>query len=106
MTNPVLHAFFVGRALAQGISEQVERNLTDALSELGKFDAENRERIREFTEQVMARAQAEEGTVASAPVSTASGDPKVSEADLQELLDNLRAEIAQLRTKLQEYRDQ
>ncbi|MGA1262544.1 MAG: DUF6825 family protein [Prochlorothrix sp.] len=106
MTNPVLHAFFVGRALAQGISEQVERNLTDALSELGKFDAENRERIREFTEQVMARAQAEEGTVASAPVSTTSGDPKVSEADLQELLDNLRAEIAQLRTKLQEYRDQ
>ncbi|MEB3164311.1 MAG: hypothetical protein VKK80_13870 [Prochlorothrix sp.] len=106
MTNPVLHAFFVGRALAQGIGEQVERNLTDALSELGKFDAENRERIREFTEQVMARAQAEEGTVASAPASSASGDPKVSEADLQELLDNLRAEIAQLRTKLQEYRDQ
>lgn len=106
MTNPVLHAFFVGRALAQGISEQVERNLTDALSELGKFDAENRERIREFTDQVMARAQAEEGTVATQAPFSSGGDSKVNEADLQELLDNLRAEIAQLRTKLQEYRDQ
>ncbi|MGA1627046.1 MAG: DUF6825 family protein [Prochlorothrix sp.] len=105
MTNPVVHAFFVGRALAQGLSEQVEHNLTEALSELGKFDAENRERIREFTEQVMARAQSEAGSVPTTSAAPA-GSAAVSEADLQELLDNLRAEIAQLLTKLQEYRDQ
>ncbi|KKI98878.1 DUF6825 family protein [Prochlorothrix hollandica] len=103
MTNPVVHAFFVGRALAQGISDQMEQGLTNALSELGKFDAENRERIREFTEQVIERANQEAGAVTTHDsTTTGSGG---SETDLQELLDNLRAEIAQLRTKLQEYRD-
>ncbi len=53
MNNHVIHAFFVGRALAQAINEQVEEALTNALSELGKFDAEQRERLREFTQEVM-----------------------------------------------------
>lgn len=56
MSNSVIHAFFVGRAIAQVINEQVEDALTNALSELGKFDAEQRERLRQFTEEVMARA--------------------------------------------------
>jgi hypothetical protein len=102
MTNPVVHAFFVGRALAQSLNDQLERSLTDALSELGKFDAENRERIRDFTEQVIARANQEVGTVSSPAPSGGAASPE----DLQELLDTLRAEIAHLRTKLQEYRDQ
>ncbi|HEY9598519.1 MAG TPA: hypothetical protein V6D33_12695, partial [Cyanophyceae cyanobacterium] len=53
MNNSVIHAFFVGRAVAQAINEQLEDALTNSLSELGKFDAEQRERLRLFTEQVM-----------------------------------------------------
>ena len=40
MTNPVIHAFFLGRAIAEVIGEQLEDAFTNALSELGKFDAE------------------------------------------------------------------
>jgi LPS O-antigen subunit length determinant protein (WzzB/FepE family) len=103
MTNPVVHAFFVGRALAQGLNEQLEKSLVDALSELGKFDAEQRERIRAFADQVI--EQANQDAAASLGNSAGSASAPTKGEDLQELLDNLRAEIAQLRTKLQEYRD-
>ena len=53
MSSPLVHAFFVGRALAESLYEQAEHALTDALSELGKFDAEQRERLRTFTDQVI-----------------------------------------------------
>jgi hypothetical protein len=56
MSNPLVQAFFVGRAIAEVINERVEVALTDALSELGKFDAEAKEQLRQFTEEVMARA--------------------------------------------------
>jgi uncharacterized protein YceH (UPF0502 family) len=102
MTKPTVHAFFVGRALAQGIAEQLERGLTDALSEVGKFDAEQRERLRQFTDQVLQKAT--EAEVTNQPDVTASSEPS-SAADLQEMIDDLRAEVAQLRTKLREYQD-
>jgi hypothetical protein len=105
MTNPVVHAFFVGRALAQGLNEQLERSLTDALSEFGKFDAEQREKLRDFSNQVLERAEREAAAQAPTPTgANSSGSGTGSSEDLQELLDNLRAEIAQLRTKLQDYR--
>ena len=56
MSNPLIHAFFVGRAVADLLYEQLEHTLTDALSELGKFDAEQRERWRQFTQEAIARA--------------------------------------------------
>ena len=56
MSNPLVQAFFVGRAVAEVINERVEVALTDALSELGKFDAEAREQLRQFTEEVIERA--------------------------------------------------
>lgn len=98
MTNPVLQSFYIGRALAEGVKEQVEKTVADALSEVGKFDAEQRERLRVFSEQVMARAQQEEGSPTTASSSSAD--------DLQESIDDLRAEVALLRSKLQEYRNQ
>ena len=100
MTNPVLQAFFIGRALAEGISEQFESALSGALSEAGKFDAEQRERLRSFSEQVMARAQQEEAVSQGTAPAATSGE------DLQETIDDLRAEVALLRSKLQEYRNQ
>jgi polyhydroxyalkanoate synthesis regulator phasin len=103
MSNPLVQAFFLGRAVAEVINERVEVALTDALSELGKFDAEAREQMRQFTEEVIARANraaeaAETGTSTSSSASGADG------IDLQTEIDELRAEIALLRTELQKYR--
>ncbi|WP_267384833.1 DUF6825 family protein [Cyanobacterium sp. uoEpiScrs1] len=102
MNNPVLHAFFLGRALAEVLSEKIEENFTNALSELGRFDTEQREELRKFIEEVQARAK----------ISVASEDPvnttpsESSPIDLQETIDNLRAEIARLKAELKIYRDQ
>lgn len=95
-----MHAFFVGRAFAEVLTEQVEQTMTSAMSDLGRFDAEQRERLRQFSEQVLDRAtQAETAATAGrSPV------PTGGEEDLQAMLDELRAEIAQLRTELQRYR--
>ncbi|MDB9527679.1 hypothetical protein PN498_16915 [Oscillatoria sp. CS-180] len=106
MSSPVVHAFFMGRALASAIGEQVEQSMTEALSNLGRFDAEQRENLRQFTEEVMARVQQQESQVSQempvdgvVGVSTAAGSQ-----DLQATIDNLRAEIAQVRATLQQYR--
>ncbi len=102
MTNPVLQAFFVGRALAEGLNEQVEAVLSNALSDLGKFDAEQREKLRTFSEQVLNRA----AQASSERGGSTSPGGMPSSGDLQETIDDLRAEVALLRSKLQEYRNQ
>ncbi|CCI31998.1 hypothetical protein MiYa_01949 [Microcystis aeruginosa NIES-2519] len=101
MTNPVIHAFFLGRAIAEVVSEQLEDALTNALSELGKFDAEQRENLRQFVEEVQMRAEraVEKGVYTD----TESGGP--SSADVQENIDEMRAEIAQLRSELKNHRN-
>lgn len=104
MSNPLVHAFFVGRAFAEAIGEQIEGTVTNALSELGKFDAEQRDRLRQFTEQVLERAnRAEE--MATQGRSTSTGYTATPATDLQATIDDLRAEIAQLRAELQQYRN-
>ncbi|MBE9139564.1 hypothetical protein IQ254_20585 [Nodosilinea sp. LEGE 07088] len=104
MSSPVLHAFFVGRALADAVNERAERLLTDSLSLVGKFDAEQREYFRQFTEEVMTRAQQAEAE-AGQPYSGNSTSGEVGTAtDLQATIDTLRAEIAQVRVALQQYR--
>lgn len=104
MSNTLVHAFFVGRAVAEILNEQLENALTDALSELGKFDAEQRERWRQFTQEVMERANREAETVSVARSTTVTV-PKGSETvDVQIMIDELRAEIALLRAELQRYR--
>jgi uncharacterized small protein (DUF1192 family) len=100
MSNPVLHAFFLGRAFAEVLSEKIEDTLTNALSDLGKFDAEQREQLRQFIEEVQARAERDvsQGNSVSPP-----GE---DETDLQETIDDLRAEIARLKAELKNYRSQ
>jgi polyhydroxyalkanoate synthesis regulator phasin len=105
MSNPVVQAFFLGRALAEVLKERLEDSLTNALSELGKFDAETRENLRQFTEEVRARAErekAKEGQIGNIVTVDSSG--KQSSVDLQETIDELRAEIARLRSELKSYR--
>jgi hypothetical protein len=106
MSNSVIHAFFVGRALAQAVNEQLEDALTNALSELGKFDAEQRERLRQFTELVMERAEREAETAVSGRTTTTIVPFGSQPGDLQAMIDELRAEIARLRAELQIYRNQ
>ncbi|MEB3174746.1 MAG: hypothetical protein VKN60_06115 [Cyanobacteriota bacterium] len=102
MQNPALHAFFLGRALAEVLTEKVEDSLTNALSEFGKFEAEQRETLRQLLTEVERRAaqDAEQGAqgVGSTP-GTAQMD------DLQETLDQLRAEMASLKAELKTYRE-
>lgn len=102
MPNNLVQAFFVGRAIAEVINERLEVTLTDALSELGKFDAEMKEQLHQFTEEVMARASraAEASQTGVTPSSTNTS----TVTDLQAEIDDLRAEVALLRTELQKYR--
>lgn len=105
MSSSVLHAFFMGRALADAVNERAERLLTDGLSLVGKFDAEQREYFRQFTAEVMARAEqaeAESGVTYSGAAGT-TGEGGTA-TDLQATIDTLRAEIAQVRVALQQYR--
>ena len=103
MSNPLVQAFFVGRAVAEVINERVEVALTDALSELGKFDAETKEQLRQFTEEVMARAnRAAESSATGKTTNSSSGADSL---DLQTEIDELRAEIALLRSELQKHRN-
>ncbi|MCT7950495.1 hypothetical protein NG798_11900 [Ancylothrix sp. C2] len=102
--NSSVHAFFVGRAIAQALYQQLEQNLTTALSELGKFDAEQRERLRDFATTVMQRADMEtQNTPVSTP-SSAYSRTSAPNSDLQATIDELRAEIAEMRVQLQRYR--
>ncbi len=115
----MLQAFFVGRALASAVSERAGALVSEGLSQLGKFDAEQRENLRQFTEEVIARAEQERAaaqenggsgfggsgfggstTNPSSPSATAASDTE----DLQATIDNLRAEIAQVRAAIQQHR--
>jgi polyhydroxyalkanoate synthesis regulator phasin len=104
MTNPLLDAFFVGRAVAEVLSERLEHTVTDALSELGKFDAEAREHLRHFTDEVLERANRAAEAAASNQTANGFGQTGSESEDLQAMVDDLRAEIATLRTELQHYR--
>ncbi len=104
----MLQAFFVGRALAAAVSERAEHLVSDGLSKLGKFDAEQREYFRQFTDEVMTRAE-QERAAAGATQTGGAGVPTVpglgdNIEDLQATIDNLRAEIAQARAAIQQYR--
>jgi len=104
MSNPLVQAFFVGRAVAEVVNERLEVALTDALSELGKFDAEAREQLRQFTEEVLERANRAAETANTGQGSTSTRQPGSEPVDVQAEIDELRAEIALLRTELQHHR--
>ena len=117
--NPVTNAFFFGRALAEVMSEKLEESFTNAMSDLGKFDAEQRENLRQLMEEVQLRAERAAGssttttttTTSSRNGSTNTPNPvKIdissnNSDDLQTMLDRLRAEIATLRAELKKYRN-
>jgi hypothetical protein len=106
MTTPLIRAFFLGRAAAEVLAENVERAMADVLSELGKFDAEQRVYLRSVIDQINARAdrdltEAEQQRQTSSPDSVRAD---MASVDLQAMIDDLRAEIAEVRAELQRYR--
>ena len=103
MTKPALNSFFVGRALAQSLNDKLGETLTYTLSELGKINAEQGEKLRQFTQEVIERA-ARETTNAGGNTTTVSTDGRT--VDVQETIDELRAEIARLRAEIQSHRHQ
>ncbi|MEO0458874.1 MAG: DUF6825 family protein [Cyanobacteria bacterium P01_A01_bin.114] len=105
MSNSTLHAFFVGRALASAIGEQIEHLVTDGLSTLGKFDAEQRDNLRRFTDEVFERAQQTAATAGAQSSSHDAAGAAASGEDLQAMIDHLRAEIAEVRVALQQLRN-
>ncbi|GAB4527847.1 MAG: hypothetical protein Tsb0014_08830 [Pleurocapsa sp.] len=110
--NPVTNAFFFGRALAEVLSEKLEEAFTNTMSELGKFDAEQREYLRQFMEEVQLRAEQVKAdspeyggsSTNSNSSSTSTNFRSDRPEDLQAMLDQLRAEIASLRAELKNYR--
>ena len=108
MSKPPVHAFFVGRAVAEALYEQLESAATNAFSELGKFDAEQRERLRQFSDRVVDRANraADEAMQTRTGTATTSSTTiqDIHPADLQVTIDELRAEVALVRSQLQRYR--
>ncbi len=123
--NPVTNAFFFGRALAEVMSEKLEESFTNAMSDLGRFDAEQRENLRQLMEEVQLRAERAAGTTTTATTATTTTRTTRSSSngsnstpnpvsidissdnsdDLQAMLDKLRAEIATLRAELNKYRN-
>lgn len=117
--NPVTNAFFFGRALAEVFSEKLEESFTNAMSDLGKFDAEQRENLRQFIDEVQLRAERSAGGTSYSTTATPTTNARqttttntikvdinsTNSNDLQTMLDQLRAEIATLRSELKKYKD-
>ena len=98
MSKSPLDAFFIGRATAEAVIDRIEETVTDTLSALSKFDAEQREQVRIFVETILEKAEQQK-------VNVTTEDSDIAPDELQETIDNLRAEIAQLKSELQQYRD-
>jgi hypothetical protein len=108
MTTPLTRAFFIGRAAAELLSETVTTTMTEVLSELGKFDAEQRVNLRNFVDQVNQRAdQSIANTGVAVPPAANPGNGYgggAGSGDLQATIDDLRAEIAAVRNELTQFR--
>jgi polyhydroxyalkanoate synthesis regulator phasin len=108
MTTSWNKTLIFGRVAAEILTEKANQAATELLSELGKLDAERREAMREFINEVNTRANTVQSNMAhSNPTqsNTAQSSNSPSESDLQATIDDLRAEIAATRNELQRYRN-
>lgn len=56
-SREVLDAFFVGKALAEVLLEKAGEAVSEALSTVGRLEAERDEAVRQFQEDVLAKAR-------------------------------------------------
>ena len=105
MSKRPVHAFFLGRAVAEGIYEQLGKLFSDVITEISKFDAEQREKMRQFSEKAIERADREaQKEIEERPTYSSTTATSTQPKDLQAIIDELRAEVAQTRAELQRYR--
>ncbi|EIE21144.1 hypothetical protein COCSUDRAFT_57061 [Coccomyxa subellipsoidea C-169] len=129
-SRSILEAFYYGRAFAETLNAKVGAVVEDVLSDIGKQSAESSQALREFQEEVEERAQSEFSEFLSASSNGASYPPNAAlsnttvyssdgrfsagngrqpvvaaSPDLQETVDELRAEMALTRAAVQSYRN-
>jgi hypothetical protein len=100
-SNPVIQALNICKAFSKVLNEKIEEGFTEILSEWGKFEAEQKENLRQFAQEVKEKAKREADNSNSTGNSSVNFDDK---EDLQEILDELRSEIARLRAELKNHR--
>ena len=113
LTNP----FFYGKALAEVLNERMGRLAADTLAGVGTFEAEFRKAMDEIQEEVVERAQREigiqngggaiegndiRGNRQQSGRAIAARTKAAATLDEEEIVDNLRAEIASTRSLIQQ----
>lgn len=100
-----LEAFFLGRALAEMVVEQVGEVVGETLSQVGTLVAERDERLVQFRKDVEERAREEmaRSIEVTTPVERNS-EPERPPLDLDGAIEELRNEIDQARKQLEEVR--
>lgn len=53
----ILDAFFLGKALAEAITERIESTVGEFLSTVGRLQAEQQKQVQDFQEEVLERAK-------------------------------------------------
>ncbi|KAG9154406.1 hypothetical protein Leryth_000834 [Lithospermum erythrorhizon] len=56
-SKSVLDAFFLGKALAEALSERIESTVGEFLSTVGRVQAEQQKQVQEFQDEVLERAK-------------------------------------------------
>ncbi|GMH02530.1 hypothetical protein Nepgr_004369 [Nepenthes gracilis] len=56
-SRSILDAFFLGKALAEALSERIESAVGELLSTVGRLQAEQQKQVQEFQEEVLERAK-------------------------------------------------
>lgn len=105
-SREVLDAFFFGKAFTEEVAERVGEAIGSAFEEVTRIETETREAVRAFEESIMERARRElYATTGSLPGSQVPSEGEENRAvDLQEAVDELRAETAQARLEGQRAR--
>uniref|UniRef100_A0A061SG17 Uncharacterized protein n=1 Tax=Tetraselmis sp. GSL018 TaxID=582737 RepID=A0A061SG17_9CHLO len=96
--------FYFGAALVETISERLSNSLVELVSEVSKAAAELPDTLEELQEEVAVRARAQIGREQASSARQSRGLPPASRAsggDPQEVVDELRAELAAAKALVQ-----
>ncbi|NJN76562.1 MAG: hypothetical protein HC796_10740 [Synechococcaceae cyanobacterium RL_1_2] len=104
MTNPLAQVLAYTSAIAEVVQEKAGTTLQEVLSDIGKFDAEQKERMRQLATEIQARAEGKGKRESSSMTPRKITIEEENTEALEELIDELRAEIATLKSELQNYR--
>ncbi|XP_038900031.1 uncharacterized protein At4g13200, chloroplastic [Benincasa hispida] len=82
-SRTVLDAFFLGKALAEALTERIESTVGEVLSGIGRLQAEQQKQITDFQEEVIERAKkakdkaARDAKEVQGPVSSSITSPTI-----------------------------